>query len=36
VEIMPSFDVVSALDLMEVDNAVNQVSKEISQRFSVG
>jgi uncharacterized protein YajQ (UPF0234 family) len=30
---MPSFDVVSELDLQEVDNAVNQTSKEISQRF---
>lgn len=30
---MPSFDVVSELDLQEVDNAVNQASKEISQRF---
>lgn len=30
---MPSFDIVSELDLQEVDNAVNQTSKEISQRF---
>jgi cyclic-di-GMP-binding protein len=30
---MPSFDVVSELDLQEVDNAVNQAAKEISQRF---
>lgn len=30
---MPSFDVVSDLDLQEVDNAVNQTAKEISQRF---
>jgi len=30
---MPSFDVVSELDLMEVDNAVNQAAKEIGQRF---
>lgn len=30
---MPSFDVVSELDLMEVENAVHQVEKEISQRF---
>lgn len=30
---MPSFDIVSELDLMEVDNAVNQASKEIGQRF---
>lgn len=30
---MPSFDIVSELDLQEVDNAVNQTSKEIAQRF---
>ncbi len=30
---MPSFDVVSEVDLMEVENAVNQASKEIGQRF---
>ena len=30
---MPSFDVVSKLDQHEVDNATNQASKEISQRF---
>ena len=30
---MPSFDVVSKVDLQEVDNAVNQVRKEIEQRF---
>jgi cyclic-di-GMP-binding protein len=30
---MPSFDVVSDLDLMEVDNAFNQARKEITQRF---
>lgn len=30
---MPSFDVVSEVDLQEVDNAVNQVAKEIKQRF---
>ena len=30
---MPSFDIISEVDLQEVDNAVNQVSKEISQRF---
>lgn len=30
---MPSFDVVSKIDLQEVDNAVNQTSKEIAQRF---
>lgn len=30
---MPSFDIVSEIDLQEVDNAVNQTSKEIAQRF---
>lgn len=30
---MPSFDIVSELDLQEVDNAVNQAEKEIAQRF---
>jgi len=30
---MPSFDVVSEIDFQEVDNAVNQASREISQRF---
>ena len=30
---MPSFDIVSEVDLQEVDNAVNQASKEISTRF---
>jgi len=30
---MPSFDIVSELDIMEIDNAVNQASKEIGQRF---
>ncbi len=30
---MPSFDVVSELDLMEVDNAFNQARKELAQRF---
>lgn len=28
-----SFDVVSEVDMQEVDNAVNQTTKEISQRF---
>ena len=28
-----SFDVVSDLDMQEVDNAVNQCAKEIKQRF---
>jgi len=30
---MPSFDIVSKVDMQEVDNAVNQVRKEIGQRF---
>jgi uncharacterized protein YajQ (UPF0234 family) len=30
---MPSFDVVSQVDLQEVDNAVNQARKEVAQRF---
>ncbi|MEO5346288.1 MAG: YajQ family cyclic di-GMP-binding protein [Magnetococcus sp. YQC-9] len=30
---MPSFDVVSEVDLQEVDNAVNQVAKEIATRY---
>lgn len=30
---MPSFDIVSDVDLQEVDNAVNQTTKEITQRF---
>jgi len=30
---MPSFDVVSTIDLQEVDNAVNQVKKEITTRY---
>ncbi|MEP6463143.1 MAG: YajQ family cyclic di-GMP-binding protein [Frankiaceae bacterium] len=29
----PSFDVVSKVDHQEVDNALNQASKEVSQRF---
>ena len=29
----PSFDVVSKVDLQEVDNALNQAAKELSQRF---
>ena len=32
---MPSFDVVSRTDLMEVDNAVNGVLREIKQRFDL-
>src|SRR3989344_1351407 len=30
---MPSFDVVSKVDMQEVDNAVNQAIREISQRY---
>ncbi|MFQ5356729.1 MAG: DUF520 family protein, partial [Mariprofundaceae bacterium] len=30
---MPSFDIVSKTDVQEVDNAVNQVKKEVSTRF---
>ncbi len=30
---MPSFDIVSKVDLQEVDNAVNQAIKEITQRY---
>jgi hypothetical protein len=30
---MPSFDLVSELNMMEVENAFNQARKEISQRF---
>ena len=30
---MPSFDVVSQLNLQEVDNALNQARKEVSQRY---
>lgn len=30
---MPSFDIVSELNMQEVDNAVNQTAREISQRF---
>lgn len=30
---MPSFDIVVKTDLQEVDNAVNQATKEISQRY---
>jgi cyclic-di-GMP-binding protein len=32
-EPMPSFDIVSEVNLMEVENAVNQASKEIETRF---
>ncbi len=30
---MPSFDVVSKVDMQEIDNAVNQAIKEIAQRY---
>jgi hypothetical protein len=30
---MPSFDIVSRVDLQEVDNAINQARKELDQRF---
>ena len=30
---MPSFDIVSELDLQEVDNAINMASKEVGNRF---
>ncbi len=30
---MPSFDIVSEIDMQEIDNAVNQAFKEITQRF---
>lgn len=30
---MPSFDIVSKVDVQEVDNAVNQAVKEMSQRY---
>jgi uncharacterized protein YajQ (UPF0234 family) len=30
---MPSFDVVSELNMMEVENAFNQAKKELAQRF---
>lgn len=30
---MPSFDIVSELDMQEVDNAINQVIKEMASRF---
>ncbi|PLX74451.1 MAG: YajQ family cyclic di-GMP-binding protein [Desulfuromonas sp.] len=30
---MPSFDIVSQVDMQEVDNAVNQSRKEIGQRY---
>ncbi|KAF0219781.1 MAG: hypothetical protein FD174_1794 [Geobacteraceae bacterium] len=30
---MPSFDIVSKVDMQEIDNAVNQTLKEIAQRY---
>ncbi|MFA7534677.1 MAG: YajQ family cyclic di-GMP-binding protein [Desulfuromonadales bacterium] len=30
---MPSFDIVSKVDLQEIDNAVNQTRKEVEQRY---
>jgi hypothetical protein len=30
---MPSFDIVSKVDMQEIDNAVNQALKEIGQRY---
>lgn len=30
---MPSFDIVSKVDMQEVDNAINQTVKEITQRY---
>jgi hypothetical protein len=30
---MPSFDVVSEVDMQEIDNAINQAQKEISNRY---
>ena len=30
---MPSFDVVSKLEMQEVDNAVNQTKKELATRY---
>jgi uncharacterized protein YajQ (UPF0234 family) len=30
---MPSFDIVSKVDMQEVDNAVNQAQKEMQQRY---
>ena len=30
---MPSFDIVSKLDMQEVDNAVNMVKRDIANRY---
>lgn len=32
---MPSFDIVSELNMQEVDNAVNQATKELSNRYDL-
>ena len=32
---MPSFDVVSRVDLQEVENAINQTRKEVAQRYDL-
>ena len=32
---MASFDVVSKVDMQEVDNAINQTRKEVSQRYDL-
>ncbi len=32
---MPSFDVVSRTDLMEVDNGINGIRREVNQRFDL-
>src|SRR5207245_10035119 len=32
---MPSFDVVSRVDLQEIDNALNQTRKEVAQRYDL-
>ncbi|MEQ1877103.1 MAG: YajQ family cyclic di-GMP-binding protein [Bdellovibrionia bacterium] len=32
---MPSFDIVSELDLMEIDNAINTARKEIESRYDL-
>ena len=32
---MPSFDVVSRTDLMEVDNAISGAKREIRQRYDL-
>src|SRR6267142_2809535 len=32
---MPSFDIVSEVDMQEIDNAINQARKEIATRFDL-